>query len=182
IDTLANAGSTQLCLNGANRVGPCSSSLRYKTGLAPYRGGLSVVSRLRPISFTWKDRGIRDLGFGAEEVEKIDPLLVVYNAGGEVEGVKYDRLNVVLVNAIKEQQKQIEQQQGQIVSLYKANASLNARLRMIERRVVSAKTRLSSQVSPGDRREGRRRSQTSSPGLRATARYPGSKPRVSTQP
>src|SRR5262249_52954552 len=79
IDTMAAAGSTQLCLNGSNRVGTCSSSLRYKTDFAPYKRGLSVINRLHPISFTWKDGGLRDLGFGAEEVEKIDSLLVTHN-------------------------------------------------------------------------------------------------------
>jgi type III secretory pathway lipoprotein EscJ len=41
-------------------------------------------------------------------------LLVTYNPGGQVEGVKYDRLSVVFVNAFKEQQAQINQQQQQI--------------------------------------------------------------------
>jgi len=44
-------------------------------------------------------------------VEKIEPLLVTHNDKGEVEGVKYDRLSVVLINAVKEQQSQIEAQQ-----------------------------------------------------------------------
>ena len=60
---------------------------------------------------------MRDLGFGAEDVEQIDPLLVTYNKEGQVEGVKYDRINVVLVNAIKEQQQQINAQQKQIGEL-----------------------------------------------------------------
>ncbi len=56
---------------------------------------------------------MRDVGFGAEDVEKVDPLLVTYNKG-QVEGVKYDRISVVLVNAVREQQDQIEKQQQQI--------------------------------------------------------------------
>jgi hypothetical protein len=129
IDTMAAAGSTQLCLNGSNRVGTCSSSLRYKTNLAPYNRGLNIINRLRPISFTWKDGGLRDLGFGAEEVEKVDPLLVTYNKQGQVEGVKYDRINVALVNAVKEQQQEIE-------SLRKANAFMAARLQTIEQKLA----------------------------------------------
>jgi hypothetical protein len=134
IDTLAAAGSTQLCLNGSNRVGTCSSSLRYKTGFARYQRGLSIINRLHPISFTWKDSGLRDLGFGAEEVEKIDPLLVTYNKEGQVEGVKYDRLNVALVNAVREQQQQIE--------------SLRARLKMIEQRLAAKRPRRASAGRP----------------------------------
>jgi type III secretory pathway lipoprotein EscJ len=42
---------------------------------------------------------------------------VTHNANGEVEGVKYDRITAVLVNAVKEQQEQINQQQQQIAGL-----------------------------------------------------------------
>ena len=54
------------------------------------------------------------MGLVAEEVEKVEPLLVTRDNKGEVEGVKYDRVGVVLVNAVKEQQAQIESQQKQI--------------------------------------------------------------------
>jgi molecular chaperone GrpE (heat shock protein) len=75
---------------------------------------LAFVDKLRPISFDWKDGGMKDVGFGAEDVAKIDPLFVTYNQDGQVEGVKYDRLSAAFVNAFKEQQAQIESQQIQI--------------------------------------------------------------------
>ncbi len=53
---------------------------------------------------------MRDLGLGAEDVERVEPLLVTYNEKGEVEGVKYDRVAIVLLNAVNEQQTQIEKQ------------------------------------------------------------------------
>lgn len=55
---------------------------------------------------------MHDLGLGAEDVAAIEPLLVTYNAKGEVEGVKYDRIGVVLVNAVKEQQAEISSQRS----------------------------------------------------------------------
>ena len=55
--------------------------------------------------------GFTGLGFGAEEVAAVEPLLVTYNEKGEVEGVKYDRLSAVFVNAFNEKQAQIMQQQ-----------------------------------------------------------------------
>ena len=75
------------------------------------------------------------MGFGAEDVAKIDPLFVIYNPKGEIEGVRYDRLSVAFVNAVKEQQAQIEQQRSQIEALRTANAALNSRLRAIESRL-----------------------------------------------
>ncbi len=111
LQTLGLGGSQVLCRNGSLQIGICSSSLRYKTNIAPFDAGLKLVSRLRPITFDWKTDGTRDLGLAAEEVAAVEPLLAVRNEQGEVEGVKYDRLGVVLLNAVKEQQAQIEAQQ-----------------------------------------------------------------------
>lgn len=105
---LGGAGATAVCRNNANTLGTCSSSLRYKTNIGGFNFGLNLIKRLRPITFDWKDGGMHDLGLGAEDVAAIEPLLVTYNSKGEVEGVKYDRIGVVLINAIKEQQAQIE--------------------------------------------------------------------------
>ena len=69
---------------------------------------------LRPISFKWKQDGTNDIGLGAEEVEEVEPLLTFRNAEGEIEGVKYNQLSAVFINAFKEQQAQIQQQRGLI--------------------------------------------------------------------
>lgn len=114
VGTLGSAGNVSLCRNAAFQISPCSSSLRYKTNIASFSFGLNVVNQLRPISFDWKEGGMKDVGFGAEDVAKINPLFVTYNDKGKVEGVKYDRLSVAFVNAFKEQQAQIESQQQQI--------------------------------------------------------------------
>jgi hypothetical protein len=114
IPTLANGGSgSPLCRNGFE-ISNCSSSLRYKSNVATFLGGLAIINRLRPISFRWKQDGTKDLGLGAEEVEKVEPLLTFRNDKGEIEGVKYNQLSAVFVNAIKEQQAQIREQQKEI--------------------------------------------------------------------
>ncbi len=130
VGSLGAAGSTSLCRNSSNQISTCSSSLRYKTNIGQFASGLAFVNKLRPISFDWKD-GMKDVGFGAEDIVKIDPRFVTYSSTGEVEGVKYDRLSVVFVNAVKEQQSQIEvlekqtqSQQKQIEALTQALCSL----------------------------------------------------------
>jgi hypothetical protein len=112
VSTLGSSGSTQLCRNGSNQISTCSSSMRYKTDVAPFNSGLRLIQRLRPITFKWKD-GERDVGLAAEEVEQVEPLLVTYR-DGLVEGVKYGQITTALVNAVREQQEQIERQQKQI--------------------------------------------------------------------
>lgn len=115
VNLLGSAGSESVCRNSSSKVlSACSSSLRYKTNIAPFTFGINFIKQLRPISYDWKSGGKADVGFGAEDVARINPLFVTYNTKGEVEGVKYDRLSTVLVNAIKEQQTQIETQAAQI--------------------------------------------------------------------
>jgi hypothetical protein len=104
-----------VCFNAPGDLVWCEgSSLRFKTNVQPFREGLSTVQRLRPISFAWKDDGMHDIGLAAEDVAQVAPSLTITNEKGEVEGVKYDRVNIVLINAINEQQAQIQRQEQQI--------------------------------------------------------------------
>ena len=58
--TFGPPGGNLLCFN--NGIAFCSSSLRYKTDVQPYLGGMNVLRRLIPITYAWKSNGRRDLG------------------------------------------------------------------------------------------------------------------------
>ena len=117
--TVGSAGGVQLCRNLFNQISHCSSSLRYKNNIAALDSGLQLINQLRPVTYDWKQSREHDLGLVAEEVAKVEPLLVTHNEKGEIEGVKYDRISVLLINAVKEQQRTIERQQQQIDALKK---------------------------------------------------------------
>lgn len=160
IDTLGTAGSQQLCLNGSNRVAPCSSSLRYKTNLRPFAGGLEIINRLQPISFAWKVGGRRDVGLAAEEVAKVEPLLTFTNAQGEIEGVKYNQLSALFINAFKQQQAQIERQQLQIKrqqSRINALEEINAENAELKAQIADIGARLKQLEKPRAARKQRRK-------------------------
>lgn len=114
LTTLGTAGSTALCRNASSDISTCSSSVRYKDNIGNFESGLDLIRRLRPVTFNWKDDGMLDMGLVAEEVAEIEPLLTTTNDKGETEGVKYDRISVALVNAVKEQQTLIEAQRSEI--------------------------------------------------------------------
>lgn len=120
------------------------SSIRYKTDVRSFTLGLDVVGRLRPVNFRWKGSGRADLGFVAEEVAKVEPLLATTNERGEIEGVKYDRIGVVLINAVREQQAQINSQQKQLRAKDERIASLAARLVRYESNLARYESRLAS--------------------------------------
>lgn len=109
--SVPGGGSTPLCVSGGwglvrsatnlYRVDTCSSSQRYKSNIEPLQHGLRLIQRLRPVTFDWKERNEHDLGFIAEEVAEVEPLLTFRNEKGEIEGVKYQLVSAVLVNAVK---------------------------------------------------------------------------------
>ena len=110
-----------------------ASSARYKNDILSLRRGLDLMLRLRPVSFSWKSDGQRDIGLVAEEVNQVEPLLVTRNEQGEVEGVRYDRLGVVLLNAAQEQQAQALNQQAQIEKQQKMIEQLQAEVLQLRR-------------------------------------------------
>ena len=98
----------------------CSSDGRYKQGVAPVRGALAAVLKLRGVTYYWKRAEFpekqfparRQLGFIAQEIEPLYPEMVTTDADG-YKSVDYSRLTPVLVEAIKEQQQQIEAQKAE---------------------------------------------------------------------
>jgi hypothetical protein len=139
--SLGAAGGTALCLNSSSYISFCSSSRRYKDNIADWHSGLDLLSHLRPVTFDWKESHAHDLGLVAEEVAEVEPLLVTYNDKGVIEGVKYDRLGVVLVNAVREQQ-------TQIAALQKENAEMKARLVALERLMSQSPRHPSENANP----------------------------------
>jgi hypothetical protein len=110
VPQMGSVGSLALCRNGLLQLASCSSSARYKHDVERFPRGLDLVEHLRPVRFRWNDSGAADLGFLAEEVAAEEPLLATVNGEGQVEGVKYEQLGAVLVNAIQQQQRQLDRQ------------------------------------------------------------------------
>lgn len=100
-----------------------SSDARFKTNITPILHPLAKVLQLRGVNFDWDQKQFpqrsfssqRALGFIAQEVEKVVPEVV--QTEQTVEGyksVQYDKVVALLVEAIKEQQRQIDQLKKEI--------------------------------------------------------------------
>ena len=87
------------------------SSIRWKDNVRPLENALDSVLQLRGVSFDWKAEhgGGHEIGFVAEEVGAVVPELVTWEEDGkDAKGLAYDRISALTVEAIKEQQRQIE--------------------------------------------------------------------------
>jgi hypothetical protein len=103
-----------------------SSDLRYKTNVRSISSPLEKVKSLRGVYFNWDQKSFpnkdfsdkTELGFIAQEVEKVLPEVVSKdNSPEEYRSVKYDKVVALLVEAIKEQQKQIDSLKSQVKKL-----------------------------------------------------------------
>lgn len=92
------------------------SDIAFKTNIKPLEGALDKVMKLQGVSFTWKEDtdtnkmvGIKDdLGFIAQEVQEVLPDLVRKNDDGLL-SLRDKGIIPILVEAIKEQQRQIDE-------------------------------------------------------------------------
>lgn len=114
-----------ICYTGT--IGACSDQ-RFKTDFAAIESPLAKITSMNGLYYHWRVNEYpehkfstdRQLGFIAQEVEKIFPEMVLTDSRG-YKSVDYGRLTPVLVEALKEQQAQIE-------ALKNSNAELKASL------------------------------------------------------
>jgi len=110
-----------------------SSDVRLKQNIVPLAGSLDKVQQLRGVSYEWIDpnrQGGRHIGFIAQEVQEVMPEVVRQN--GDYLSMSYANLTAVLVEAVKEQQTEIDQLEEENNALEAENAGLRGRLESIE--------------------------------------------------
>ena len=83
------------------------SDLRFKDNVATISGALNKVLSLNGVSFNWKSTGKASLGLIAQDVLKVFPELVSTDDQG-ILSLNYAGLSAPLIQAIKEQQDQIQ--------------------------------------------------------------------------
>ena len=93
-----------------------SSDKRLKKNIKTVECALNKVIALRGVSFDWKEGGAKAIGLIAQEAEKVIPEIVSQDENGYL-GIKYNNLIGVLIEAIKEQQEQIEALKNRIDEL-----------------------------------------------------------------
>ena len=86
-----------------------NSSIRYKDNIETVKYGLDKVLQMRGVTYTKKDTGLKELGLIAEELNEILPEVVLKNEEGEPDSVSYGRITAVLIEAIKDLKKEIEE-------------------------------------------------------------------------
>ena len=107
-------------ISANNKLGTATSSKRFKEDIKPMNDASDALFALKPVTFRYKKeidpQGIPQFGLIAEEVEKVNPELVVRDKEGKVNTVRYEAVNAMLLNEFLKEHKKVEAQQTKIAT------------------------------------------------------------------
>jgi hypothetical protein len=95
------------------------SDVSLKESVTTISDGLQIVNQLRPVRYTRKADGVKEVGFIAQEIGGHLPEVVVE---GTPMGVKYPNITAVLVNAVQSLSAEVNALKEEIADL-RSNAS-----------------------------------------------------------
>jgi hypothetical protein len=143
-----SANGIPVLINADNKLGTNTSSKRFKDSIKPMDKASEAILALKPVTFRYKKEidpaQTPQVGLVAEDVEKVNPDLVVRDKEGKPYSVRYDQVNAMLLNEflkerpivqeqgarLTKQEGLIAQQQHQIEALTAGLQKVNAQLEL----------------------------------------------------
>ena len=114
------AGSHGVVVGPNNQLADATlSSRRFKKDIAPIDKMSEGILALRPVTFHWKTDNTNEPEFGlvAEEVAEVNLNWITRNPQGEISGVRYETIPILLLNEFLKEHKKVEEQQANIAEL-----------------------------------------------------------------
>jgi hypothetical protein len=112
------AGGVEVVVDAAGQLGVKTSSARFKEEIKPMDEASEAILALKPVTFRYKKeldpQGIPQFGLVAEQVEKVDPDLVVRDEKGQVYTVRYEAVNAMLLNEFLKEHQRVQELQGRV--------------------------------------------------------------------
>ena len=115
-----------------------ASDARYKTNIEPLTHALDKIMAMRGVEYDWRSNAFpqvnfdhgKQLGFVAQEIKEVLPEVVSQDAQGYY-SIAYSKVIPVLVEAIKDQQKEMAEKNGEIQDLKQSVAELKQRVQSL---------------------------------------------------
>jgi Chaperone of endosialidase len=100
-----------------------------------------ALYRLKPVSYRYKKEidssQALDYGLVAEEVAEIDPNLTACNRDGQIESVRYNAINAMLLNEFLKEHRKVREQEATIALLKSTDAKHEATIAEQQRQIES---------------------------------------------
>jgi len=108
-------------INSSGKLGTITSSRRFKEEIRPMAQSSEVLFALKPVTFRYKKeiepQKIPQFGLVAEDVEAVDPDLVVRDKDGKVNTVRYEAINAMLLNEFLKEHRTVQELKQEITAL-----------------------------------------------------------------
>jgi hypothetical protein len=128
-------------INSDNRLGTLSSSKRFKQDIKAMDKASEALFALKPVSFRYKKEmdpaGTSQFGLVAEDVEKVNPDLVVRDKEGKPYSVRYDQVNAMLLNEFLKEHRKNEEQEATIARQQRQIETLAAGLQKVSAQLAA---------------------------------------------
>jgi uncharacterized coiled-coil protein SlyX len=150
--TVGMGGST-CYVDNAGKLGVFLSARRFKRDIADMAAASEALLALRPVTFHYKPEldktGIPQFGLVAEEVAKVNPDLVTHDAKGDIYTVRYEAVNVMLLNEFLKEHRKVgrldcktQEQEATITELKSSVAKQEATISQLKKEMETVVTRL----------------------------------------
>lgn len=120
------AGGSTCYVDNDGKLGVFLSARRFKTDIADMAAASEAILCLHPVTFHYKpeldNTGIPQFGLVAEEVAKVNPDLVTRDRDGKLQTVRYEAVNVMLLNEFLKEHRKVQEQACEI---QKQRATIN---------------------------------------------------------
>jgi hypothetical protein len=138
-----SADGVPVLINSNNKVGTATSSKRFKEDIKPMDKASEALFSLKPVSFHYRKEidpaGTSQLGLVAEEVEKVNPNLIVRDKEGRPYSVRYDQVNAMLLNEFLKEHRKVEELEANAARQQKQIDALSAALQKVSAQLEVSK-------------------------------------------
>ena len=121
-----SSAGTAVFINSDGKLGTTTSSKRFKEGIKPMDKTSESLFSLKPVSFRYKKEidpaSTSQFGLVAEDVEKVNPDLVVRDKDGKPYSVRYDQVNAMLLNEFLREHRTVQEHEA-IIAQVESNAA-----------------------------------------------------------
>jgi hypothetical protein len=137
------ANGVGVIVNSNGQLGTIQSSTRYKDDIKPMDNASKAILALQPVTFRYKHEldpdGIPQFGLVAEQVEKVNPDLVVRDEDGKVMTVRYEAVNAMLLNEFLKEHRQVQELKGTVAQQQKQIEARTATVQKVSDRIALGK-------------------------------------------
>jgi len=141
-----SSGGTAVFINSNGRLGTLTSSRRFKEEIKPIEGASEALFALKPVTFRYKKAidpaSTSQFGLVAEEVEKVNPDLVIRDKEGKPYSVRYEQVNAMLLNEFLKEHRHVQEQDAIIARQQKQIEALTAGLQKVSAQLEASKPAL----------------------------------------